>query len=273
MATGRRPFADRVATALAADIQTETPPSPLALASDLSPRLADIVLKCLGKEPDKRYQSATELRADLRRLAAGESGASVEHTRPRRFALVPIVGVAAVLTVVVIGLTTDWIWDLVTGEADSASVAVTDTPLLAVLPFENLSGDPENEHFSGGMTAELRSRLSRLPDVRVKSLVSSTDGGAGSAQTIVQMREELGVSHVLQGSVRKARDRVRISVVLVDASSGIDVWSGDFDGELDDVFALQEETATQIAEALDLRLTAADTREPLGHRDTDDLEA
>jgi TolB-like protein/cytochrome c-type biogenesis protein CcmH/NrfG len=125
---------------------------------------------------------------------------------------------------------------------------------IAVLPFENLSPDPANEYFSSGMTEELISKLSRVQDLQVTAR-TSVARFKGTDKDIREIGEELGVRYVLEGSVRKAGDRVRITAQLINASTGFHVWSDDFDGELKDIFAVQEETALKIAEALDLALS------------------
>ncbi|MCZ6861813.1 MAG: tetratricopeptide repeat protein [Alphaproteobacteria bacterium] len=137
-------------------------------------------------------------------------------------------------------------------ESTAARVGIDNS--IAVLPFENLSPDPANEYFSDGMTEELISKLSRVQDLKVTAR-TSVARFKGTDKDIREIGEELGVRYVLEGSVRKAGDRVRIVAQLINASTGFHVWSDDFDGGLKDVFAVQEETALKIAEALDLVLS------------------
>ncbi len=125
---------------------------------------------------------------------------------------------------------------------------------IAVLPFENLSPDPANQYFSDGMTEELISKLSRVKDLQVTAR-TSVARFKGTDKDIREIGEELGVRYVLEGSVRKAGDRVRITAQLIDATTGFHVWSDDFNGTLKDVFAAQEETALKIVEALHLVLS------------------
>jgi TolB-like protein len=125
---------------------------------------------------------------------------------------------------------------------------------IAVLPFVNMSDDASNEYFSDGMTEELISKLSRVQDLQVTAR-TSVARFKGTDKDIREIGEELGVHYVLEGSVRKAGDRVRITAQLINASTGFHVWSDDFDGGLKDVFAVQEKTAFKIAEALDLALS------------------
>jgi adenylate cyclase len=142
---------------------------------------------------------------------------------------------------------------------------------IAVLPFENLSPDPESEYFSEGMTDELIGRLSRIVGVRVVSRTSA----ARFKETELDVKEiaaELGVNYVLEGGVRKAEDRVRITVQLTEASSGFEEWSDIFNGESEDWFALHEEMAIQIAEALDLHLSPKEAEAVRAHY-TENAEA
>jgi TolB-like protein/Tfp pilus assembly protein PilF len=125
---------------------------------------------------------------------------------------------------------------------------------IAVLPFENLSPDHANEYFSDGMTAELISKLSRIQDLTViarTSVLRFKD----SDKDVREIGAELGVPYVLEGSVRKSDDRVRISAQLINASTGLQLWADDFDSGLTDIFAIQEDTALEIAEALGLVLS------------------
>jgi len=129
-----------------------------------------------------------------------------------------------------------------------------DKPSIAVLPFDNMSGDPEQEYFSDGITEDIITTLSKVPSLFVVAR-NSTFVYKGQAIDIKQVGRELGVRYVLEGSVRKAGNRVRITAQLIDASSGIHAWADHFDGSLDDVFALQDEITQEIVSALEVSLT------------------
>ncbi|HUF46636.1 MAG TPA: protein kinase [Vicinamibacterales bacterium] len=140
---------------------------------------------------------------------------------------------------------------------ESAVVPTPGPASVLVLPFANLSADPDNEYFADGLTDELIGDLSKLGSLRVICRTSamackrlSTDARAIAA--------ELGVQHVVEGSVRRAGDRLRVTAQLVDASTNACLWSDRYDGVLDDVFAIQERLARTIADALKLRLTPED---------------
>jgi TolB-like protein/Flp pilus assembly protein TadD len=147
----------------------------------------------------------------------------------------------------------------------SGGAATTDAgegPSVAVLPFVNMSGDPENEFFSDGLSEEILNALAQVPGLRVPARTSSF-AFKGKTQDVVRIAEALRVSTVLEGSVRKAGSRVRITAQLIKAVDGYHLWSQTFDRELKDVFAVQEEISLAIAGALKLQLappTAGGTR-------------
>ena len=163
-------------------------------------------------------------------------------------------------------------------EAAAAQVAVDDDragtseiPSIAVLPFTNLSADPANDYFSAGLTEEIVSTLSRIDRLDIAARTSSLRF-KGSDRDIREIGRALGVQYLLEGGVRKAGDRVRITAQLIDAQSGFEVWSEDFDGSLADVFALQEATALQITHALGLELNPEEMA-AVRHRYTWNVEA
>jgi adenylate cyclase len=127
-------------------------------------------------------------------------------------------------------------------------------PSIAVLPFTNLSGDPQQEYFSDGITDDLVTDLSRVPGLFVIDR-GSTFAYKGKPAKVQQVGRELGVKYVLEGSVRKTADRVRINVQLVDASTGNQVWTQRYDRQLHDIFALQDEIVQSLVATLNLQLT------------------
>jgi adenylate cyclase len=129
-----------------------------------------------------------------------------------------------------------------------------DKPSIAVLPFVNMSGDPEQEYFSDGITEEIITALSKVPQLFVIAR-NSTFTYKGKPVKVKQVVEELGVRYVLEGSVRKAGDRVRISAQLIDALAGHHLWAERYDRELKDIFALQDEITLKILTELQVKLT------------------
>jgi TolB-like protein/Tfp pilus assembly protein PilF len=124
---------------------------------------------------------------------------------------------------------------------------------IAVLPFVNLSADRENEYFSDGLTETLLNMLSQLPGLRVTARTSSF-AFKGQNTSIADIAGALGVAHVLEGSVQKANDRVRVTAQLIRASDGFHVWSQNYTRPLEDIFAIQDEIATDVADALETSL-------------------
>ena len=142
---------------------------------------------------------------------------------------------------------------------------------LAVLYFSNMSGDPAQEYFSDGMTEEIISRLARIGGLKVKSRTSVLQYKSGTKDTR-QIANELGVANILEGSVRKQGNMVRITAQLINASTDEHIWSEDYDRELKDVFAVQSEIAQQIASRFQPNLSEA-SRKGLSTNPTDNMEA
>jgi eukaryotic-like serine/threonine-protein kinase len=141
--------------------------------------------------------------------------------------------------------------------------AKTAPPLkaIAVLPFVNMSADPENEYFSDGMTEEIINALSKVPGIQVASRSSSFAFKGKKDVDVRQVGEKLGVTSVLEGSVRKIGNRIRLGTQLVNAENGYQLWSESYDRQLEDVFAVQDEISRSIVEALKLKL--GDTPAPM----------
>ena len=140
------------------------------------------------------------------------------------------------------------------GLPEHPSLPFPDQPSVAVLPFENMSGDPEQEYFSDGITEEIITALSKTPKLFVIAR-NSTFTYKGKPVKIQQVGRELGVQYVLEGSVRKAEDRVRVTAQLVDTSTGKHLWAERYDRDLRDVFAVQDEITRKIIVALQVELT------------------
>jgi TolB-like protein/class 3 adenylate cyclase len=157
------------------------------------------------------------------------------------------------------------------GEGLSAALPLPDKPSIAVLPFANMSGDPEQEYFADGMVEEIITALSRIRWLFVIAR-NSTFTYKGQAVDVKQVGRELGVRYVLEGSVRKGGNRVRITAQLIDAETGTHLWADRFDGSLEDVFDLQDMVATSVAGVIEPALQAAEMRRSAA-RPTTDLTA
>jgi TolB-like protein/class 3 adenylate cyclase len=155
--------------------------------------------------------------------------------------------------------------------AASPVLPLPDKPSIAVLPFANLSGDPEQEYFADGMVEEIITALSRIRWLFVIARNSSFTY-KGQSVDVKQVGRELGVRYVLEGSVRKGGNRVRITAQLIDAQSGAHLWADRFDGSLEDVFELQDKVASSVAGVIEPSLQAAETARS-ANRPTIDLTA
>ena len=155
--------------------------------------------------------------------------------------------------------------------AGSSNPTLPDGPSIAVLPFQNISADPEQEYFADGMADEIITALSRFPSLFVIARNSSFTY-KGRAVDVKQVARELGVRYVLEGSVRKAGNRVRFTGQLIDATTGGNIWADRFDGALEDVFDLQDQVTARAVGAIEPRLQRAEI-ERAGRKPTESLDA
>ena len=157
------------------------------------------------------------------------------------------------------------------GLPETPPLPLPDKPSIAVLPFVNMSGDPEQEYFSDGITEEIITALSKTPKLFVIAR-NSTFTYKGKAVKVQQVGRELGVKYVLEGSVRTAADEVRITAQLVDAQTGRHLWAERYNRELKDIFAIYDEITMKILTALQVKLTAGEGAHYYG-KGTDNIEA
>jgi TolB-like protein len=157
---------------------------------------------------------------------------------------------------------------------EPAVPALPDMPSIAVMPFQNISGDPEQDYFVDGMVEEITTAIARFHWLSVIAR-NSAFAYKGKAVDVRQVARELGVRYVLEGSVRKAGTRVRITGQLIDAASGNHIWADRFDGALDDIFDLQDQVAASVVGAIEPRLRRAEIerarRKPAGSLDAYDF--
>jgi eukaryotic-like serine/threonine-protein kinase len=272
MATGALPFRGESTGVIFDGIMNRAPAPALRLNPALPAEFERVLEKSLEKDREMRYQSAAELRADLKRIQrASESGrtASAEaqvQGRPRSKRGLVFAGVAALVLLVAIGAIA---WYEKHSPAQSAAVAAK--PSVAVLPLQNLSAEPDSAYFSEGMTDEITTKLSKIQGIDVASH-SSVAALKGSDKGAAEIGKALGVRYLLEGSVRKAGDQVRINVHLIDSTTGFQVWADDFVGEMKDVFSLQEQTALKIAQSLNLTLSPQE-QQAIQHRYTQNPQA
>lgn len=246
MSTGRRPFTAKVTTALAADIQVQKPLEPRRLNPRISQALEQIILKCLEKEPSERYQSAKELLVDLRRAArAGEN----REPREQRFPMLRVVMAAGLAVALCAGLYVaqrrSWLW------FKGARGKMT----LAVLPFENLNHDPQEDYFCDGLTDEMINQLGRLNPQRLGVIArTSAMRYKGTQKRADEIGRELGATYLLEASVRREKDRVRISTQLIQARDQTTLWTETYEYDEAGVLALQSAVTGKIAGSLALQL-------------------
>ncbi len=176
-----------------------------------------------------------------------------------RFRLKPAIAVGAVVAVIAVGAIA-WLQPWAPGLERPSTERATDQPSIAVLPFDNLSGDPAQDYFSDGITDDLVTDLSRVSGLFVIAS-STTFSYKGKPVNVQQVGRDLGVRYVLEGSVRRVGDRVRINAQLIDAASGHHLWADRYDRQLTDVFTLQDEVTQKIVTALAVKLTAAEAEQ------------
>jgi TolB-like protein/Flp pilus assembly protein TadD len=178
----------------------------------------------------------------------------------------------ALIAVLIVGAVTWAIWgSYIRPVPKTADLGLSDELSIAVLPFVNISGDPEQEYFSDGITEEIITSLSKVPKLLVIAR-NSTFTYKGKPVKVQQVAEDLGVRYVLEGSVRKAGKQVRISAQLVDATTGHHLWAESFDGTFGDIFSLQDQFTRKIVTALAVKLTPGE-QELLANRGTASVEA
>jgi TolB-like protein len=154
---------------------------------------------------------------------------------------------------------------------ETPALALPDKPSIAVLPFQNMSGDPEQEYFADGMVEEITTAISRLPWLFVIARNSSFTY-KGKPADVKQVAQELGVRYMLEGSVRKASNRVRITGQLIDTTTGAHIWADRFDGALDDIFELQDQVASSVVGAIEPRLRQSEIERAV-RKPTESLDA
>jgi TolB-like protein len=262
---GRRPFVGDTAVDI---MHAVTHERPAALPPEIPAALRTIAEKAIEKDPNERYQSMRDLAIDLKRIlrktvgdgsnpdAAIDRIRDGERTRGRRWA-------AAVASSVLLAAAAGAYvaWDRSGTKATAAQPAVPAIQRsLAVLPFANLSPEADHVYFAEGVGVEILNVLSRVPDLRVTGRISSAYF-KGRGDPLPTIAETLGVDHLLTGSVRRAGDRVRITVELVDTASGYQLWSESYERQFGDILEVQDEIASRVATALQVKLGLGDNAE------------
>src|SRR5207249_4469289 len=232
-------------------LDTEPRP-PRLLNSKVDRDMSTICLKCLEKDPQRRYPSALALAEDLEHwlkhepIEAKRSG-FVTHAH-KWVQWNPAIA-ALVASLVALAATIGWnMWK-------SGLFRSAPEKSIAVLPFENLSRDPDNAYFADGVQDEILSNLARIADLKVIGRTSVMQYKDGVARELRRIGQQLGVANVLEGSVRRLGNRVRVNAQLIDVSSQRELWAQTYDRDLVDVFDLQAEIAANIASQLKINLS------------------
>jgi eukaryotic-like serine/threonine-protein kinase len=241
MATGQRAFKGDTGPVLQEAILKQAPIPPSEVNPAVPVKLEKIISKALEKDREARYQSAAELRGDLEKLKL-ESEGRQSHTSRWVVAAVLLVLLAAVL-----GWVNEW-------KHRKLAAGVPSIRSLAVLPLENLSGDPEQKYFAEGMTEELIARLTKLSTLRVISRASIMRYD-DTRKSLPQIARELGVDGMVEGSVMRLGDRVRIHIQLVYAPRDQHLWAATYERNLKDVQELQADATRDIAGEIHLALS------------------
>jgi serine/threonine protein kinase len=237
-ATGQRPFQGKDALDSLHKIVYEPAPQMKDTHPLLPADLQRVVRRCLAKEREKRYQSIKEVAIEIEELQQEmKSHPELEDASQRVSSRIPILSGAKSQP-----------------QAANTSSSFGNRPAVVVLPFANRSADPDNEYFSDGLTEEIISYLSRIEALRVISRNSSMTL-KGTTRDTLSIAQELGVSHIVSGSVRRMGDDLRVTAELIDVVSDTSRWSEIYAGTMANVFAIQEEIAQKIVAALRVKLT------------------
>ncbi len=278
MVTGRVPFEGDTAYSIGVKHKSEAPTDPKEINPQIPDDLNRLILKCLEKKKEQRYQSAAELQSELDNIGKGMPATEVTGptekpmtskeitvTFRRRWLWAPVLFVGVILIVTAIFFL----------RREKPVTPAREQKMLVVLPFENL-GNPDDDYFANGMTEEITSRLSVLHGLGVISR-SSAIQYKQTDKTIKQIGEELDVDYVLEGTVRwdrspEGKGRVRVTPQLIRVSDDTHLWSERYDRVVEDIFGVQSDIAEQVIKQLDLTVLEPE-RQALYVRPTDNLEA
>jgi len=252
MATGRRPFQERFSPALAAEILQQAPPPPTQVNSRIPGGLEEVILKCLEKNPADRYQSAKELQNQLERWRSVSRSDSARPDRAwRKRRVWPLLVGAGVVTLVVVVMAGYWY----TRSGGQTSPITT----LAVLPLANLSADANQQYLADGMTEALITDLSKIRALKVISR-TSVMRYKGGTKPLTAIARELGVDGIVEGSVQRSGDRVRITAQLIRGSTDTHLWAESYERNFRDVLALQSDVAQAIAREIKVVVTPEESK-------------
>jgi len=247
MATGRRPFLENDAFRLGTAILEGTPPSPRGLNGRIPAELERIILKTLEKEPGRRYSSAAALLSDLRQLAEIDLGRTASGAKTYGWRTGAMIPLAAAVVLTAGGY---WLRRLVSSPSASQGKI-----MIVVLPFENLSDNPQEDYFADGLTEETIAQLGELQPSRLGVIArTSAMRYKHTHETVDQIGRQLNVSYVLEGSIRLADQRVRVTAQLIQVSDQTHLWAESYERPLSHVLRIQSEVAQRVTQSLALEL-------------------
>jgi eukaryotic-like serine/threonine-protein kinase len=257
MATRRRAFQGELFSQVIEAILHQLPVPPRTLNPEVSGELERIILKCLDKEPERRYQSAKELLVDLRRLATASSPTVTPAPLPsisprwRKISRPAGIGIGAglVLAIIFTVMNVDGVYDRLTGRLRPPRIRS-----IAVLPLAVASGDSQEDYFADGVTDELITELAQIGELRVISR-TSVMVYKGAKKPLPQIARELQVDAVVTGSVQRSGDKVRISAELIEASRDRLLWAKSYERDMRDILTLQSAIAKAIVDDVEVKLT------------------
>ena len=253
----RPPFLGTNALSVVRQAIASPAPKLRSLAPSLGRDLETIVARCLERDPKARYQSAAALAEDLERWLEGRpimarpvsAPARVWRWSRRNPILASAITASLLLAVVVVWLLREQLL---------APRIPPPEKSIAVLPFENLSSDPENAFFTDGVQDEILTALARIADLKVISRTSVAEYKSGITRDLREIGQQLGVAHVLEGSVQRSGNRVRVNAQLVDTRTDAHLWAQTYDRDLADVFVIQSDIAKTIANQLRAKLSVSE---------------
>jgi len=266
--TGSPPFVGGTTYETIKLLEDTEPRPPRLLNPKVDRELSTICLKCLEKDPKRRYSSAVALADDLERwlkhqpIQARRTGI---FTRGRKW--VRRNPTSALLAASLLALAAVICWNIWKSELTSRPA----TKSVAVLPFENLSPDPDNAYFANGIQDEILTRLAKIADLKVISR-TSTQHYQSKPRNLREIAKQLGVANILEGTVQKTADEVLVNVQLVNAQTDSHLWADSFDRKLTDIFAVETEVAKAVADQLQAKLTGQE-KQAIAAKPTDNPEA
>ena len=250
MLTGNHPFAGRTGAAVARAHLTEPPPPLAERGADVPPAVASLVMQLLAKDPAARPHNAT----DVLRVLEGVAPVTASAPAGRRRQAPVAIAIAAVLAAGVAGG-----YSIRSHRTTAASAGPVAGRMVAVLPFTNTSGSPDDDYFSDGLTDELASALAHVPGVRVAGR-SSSYSFKGKPVPSTEIGKALGVGAIVEGTVRRSGDRLRVTTQLVRAADGTVLWDSVYESRSRDVFAVQDSLTRAVVASLAPTLGLHDVR-------------